>query len=101
MERPRARRQAGFSPRRTWGSTTGAGRGRFLLPPRSGISGARCASLAFAGSPLPQPGGYRAGQAAIQLAGHHHYLAPMMRLMGDEVVQDMPDVEGQVAPHVG
>lgn len=52
-------------------------------------------------APCPQSGGYGAGQAAIQLAGYHHYLAPMMRVMGDEIGQDMPDVEGQVAPHVG
>ena len=37
----------------------------------------------------------------IQLVGHHHDLAPMVGLMGDEVGQDVADIEGQVAPHIG
>ena len=35
------------------------------------------------------------------MPGHHYYLPPMMRLMRDEVGQDVPDVQGQVTPYVG
>jgi hypothetical protein len=56
--------------------------------------------LAPSGPPIPQPGYYRHRQAALQLPGRHDDLSTMMRLMRDEVGQDMPDVQRQITPHV-
>src|SRR5262249_44522161 len=56
--------------------------------------------LALSSPPLPQPGHYARWQPAIQLPGHHDNLAAMMRVVGDEVAEDVPHVQLQVAPHV-
>ena len=53
------------------------------------------------GGPLPQAVGYGAWQAMSQLACQHDELAAVMTLVGHEVRQDVPEVQGQVTPHVG
>ena len=58
---------------------------------RSGPSGA----FPFTDScaPLPEPFGHLWRKPMTELAGHHDDLTPMVRLVGDEVGQDMPDVQ--------
>ena len=49
---------------------------------------------------MPKTTRNRDGQTMAQLPGEHDNLTAMMAFMSDEIRQDMPDVEREVAPGV-
>ena len=63
--------------------------------------GAAQMSAALEGLPLPEaaPGSLREGNP--ELPGKQDQLPAMVALMRNEIRQDMPDIEGEIAPYIG
>jgi hypothetical protein len=50
--------------------------------------------------PLPKATSDLQWKAMSQLAGEHHNLSPMMAFVRDEIAENVPNVEGKVAPYI-